>query len=127
MPWPRQLEGWLALPGNRLKHRRQHPQSSAYNCRFSILDGQNVQRGGAGADLTASPRRSAAQLAGVFLATQVIHCSTPQRPPRAFNQALNGPGRHGPARPANPPCDRCPLCRGTRCLQLPGRSQLLTP
>jgi A/G-specific adenine glycosylase len=24
-PWPRDLEGWLALPGHRPQHRRQHP------------------------------------------------------------------------------------------------------
>ncbi|APD48060.1 A/G-specific adenine glycosylase [Synechococcus sp. CS-602] len=99
-PWPRQLEGWLALPGIGLSTAGSI-LSSAYNLPFSILDG-NVQR--VLARLTASPRPPQRQLAGFWQLSDSL--LDPQRP-RAFNQALMDLGATV-CTPRQPACDRCP-------------------
>ena len=99
-PWPRTLEGWLALPGIG-RSTAGSILSSAFDLPFSILDG-NVKR--VLARLTASPRPPARELQGFWrLSDQLLD---PQRP-RAFNQALMDLGATV-CTPRNPSCGGCP-------------------
>jgi A/G-specific adenine glycosylase len=99
-PWPRTLEGWLALPGIG-RSTAGSILSSAFDLPFAILDG-NVKR--VLARLTAYPRPPARQLAGFWqLSEQLLD---PRRP-RVFNQALMDLGATL-CTPRNPSCGRCP-------------------
>jgi A/G-specific adenine glycosylase len=80
-PWPRTLEGWLALPGIG-RSTAGSILSSAFDLPFAILDG-NVKR--VLARLIASPRPPARELKGLWQLSETL--LDPQRP-RAFNQAL---------------------------------------
>lgn len=99
-PWPRTLEGWLALPGIG-RSTAGSILSSAFDLPFPILDG-NVKR--VLARLIASPRPPARDLAGLWrLSEQLLD---PQRP-RMFNQALMDLGATV-CTPRNPRCGDCP-------------------
>ncbi|MCP9892140.1 8-oxo-dGTP diphosphatase MutT [Cyanobium sp. Aljojuca 7D2] len=99
-PWPRTLEGWLALPGIG-RSTAGSILSSAFDLPFAILDG-NVKR--VLARLTASPRPPARELPGLWrLSEQLLD---PQRP-RAFNQALMDLGATV-CTPRNSSCGVCP-------------------
>ncbi|TVS04739.1 MAG: 8-oxo-dGTP diphosphatase MutT [Cyanobium sp. PLM2.Bin73] len=99
-PWPRDLEGWLALTGIG-RSTAGSILSSAFDLPFAILDG-NVKR--VLARLTASPRPPARQLAGFW---QLSERLLDPRRPRAFNQALMDLGATV-CTPRNPSCGRCP-------------------
>jgi A/G-specific adenine glycosylase len=99
-PWPRDLEGWLALPGIG-RSTAGSILSSAFDRPFAILDG-NVRR--VLARLIASSRPPARELRGFWrLSEQLLD---PQRP-RAFNQALMDLGATV-CTPRNPRCGVCP-------------------
>ena len=99
-PWPRALEGWMALPGIG-RSTAGSILSSAFDLPFPILDG-NVKR--VLARLMASPRPPARELQGLWrLSEQLLD---PQRP-RAFNQALMDLGATV-CTPRNPACGACP-------------------
>ncbi len=98
--FPRDLEGWLALPGIG-RSTAGSILSSAFDLPQPILDG-NVRR--VLARLTASPRPPARQLAGFWrLSEQLLD---PRRP-RAFNQALMDLGATV-CTPRQPRCGACP-------------------
>jgi A/G-specific adenine glycosylase len=99
-PWPRDLEGWLALPGIG-RSTAGSILSSAFDLPFAILDG-NVKR--VLARLIASPRPPARELAGFWRLSELL--LDPQRP-RAFNQALMDLGATV-CTPRNPSCGACP-------------------
>ncbi|MFO8238318.1 MAG: 8-oxo-dGTP diphosphatase MutT [Prochlorococcaceae cyanobacterium] len=99
-PWPRTLDGWLALPGIG-RSTAGSILSSAFDLPFAILDG-NVKR--VLARLTASPRPPARQLTGLWRLSDSL--LDPQRP-RAFNQALMDLGATV-CTPRNPSCAACP-------------------
>ena len=99
-PWPRTLEGWLALPGIG-RSPAGSILSSAFDLPFAILDG-NVKR--VLARLIASPRPPARQLAWFWRLSELL--LDPQRP-RAFNQALMDLGATV-CTPRNPSCGACP-------------------
>ena len=100
-PWPRTLEGWLALPGIG-RSTAGSILSSAFDLAFAILDG-NVKR--VLARLTACPRPPARELSGFWRLSELL--LDPQRP-RAFNQALMDLGATV-CTPRNPRCGHCPL------------------
>jgi A/G-specific adenine glycosylase len=100
VPWPRDLEGWLALPGIG-RSTAGSILSSAFDLPFAILDG-NVKR--VLARLIASPRRPARELQGLWRLSELL--LDPRRP-RAFNQALMDLGATL-CTPRNPSCGRCP-------------------
>ena len=99
-PWPRDLEGWLALPGIG-RSTAGGILSSAFDRPFAILDG-NVKR--VLARLVASPRPPARELKGFWQLSERL--LDPQRP-RAFNQALMDLGATV-CTPRNPSCGLCP-------------------
>ncbi|MFU8883881.1 MAG: 8-oxo-dGTP diphosphatase MutT [Cyanobacteriota bacterium] len=99
-PWPRTLEGWLALPGIG-RSTAGSILSSAFDLPFAILDG-NVKR--VLARLIASPRPPARQLQGFWQLSETLLDS--QRP-RAFNQALMDLGATV-CTPRHPSCGVCP-------------------
>lgn len=99
-PWPRTLEGWLALPGIG-RSTAGSILSSAFDLPFAILDG-NVKR--VLARLIASPRPPARELNGLWQLSESL--LDPQRP-RAFNQALMDLGATV-CTPRNPSCGACP-------------------
>jgi A/G-specific adenine glycosylase len=99
-PWPRTLEGWLALPGIG-RSTAGSILSSAFDLPFAILDG-NVKR--VLARLIASPRPPARELNGLWQLSESL--LDPQRP-RAFNQALMDLGATV-CTPRNPSCGLCP-------------------
>jgi len=99
-PWPRDLEGWLALPGIG-RSTAGSILSSAFDLPHPILDG-NVKR--VLARLTASPRPPARQLAAFW---QLSESLLDRQRPRAFNQALMDLGATV-CTPRNPSCGRCP-------------------
>jgi len=99
-PWPRSLEGWLALPGIG-RSTAGSILSSAFDLPVAILDG-NVKR--VLARLIASPRPPARQLAWFWRLSELL--LDPQRP-RAFNQALMDLGATV-CTPRNPGCGACP-------------------
>ncbi|MCP9881696.1 A/G-specific adenine glycosylase [Cyanobium sp. Alchichica 3B3-8F6] len=99
-PWPRTLEGWLALPGIG-RSTAGSILSSAFDLPFAILDG-NVKR--VLARLIASPRPPARELNGLWQLSELL--LDPQRP-RAFNQALMDLGATV-CTPRNPSCGVCP-------------------
>ena len=99
-PWPRDLEGWLALPGIG-RSTAGSILSSAFDRPHPILDG-NVKR--VLARLIASPRPPARELAGLWQLSETL--LDPQRP-RAFNQALMDLGATV-CTPRNPSCGVCP-------------------
>jgi A/G-specific adenine glycosylase len=99
-PWPRTLEGWLALPGIG-RSTAGSILSSAFDLPFPILDG-NVKR--VLARLIASPRPPARQLAWFWRLSELL--LDPQHP-RAFNQALMDLGATV-CTPRNPRCGACP-------------------
>ncbi|MCP9941991.1 8-oxo-dGTP diphosphatase MutT [Cyanobium sp. ATX 6E8] len=98
-PWPRTLEGWLALPGIG-RSTAGSILSSAFDLPFAILDG-NVKR--VLARLIASPRPPARELNGLWQLSELL--LDPQRP-RAFNQALMDLGATV-CTPRNPSCGVC--------------------
>jgi len=99
-PWPRSLEGWLALPGIG-RSTAGSILSSAWDQPFPILDG-NVKR--VLARLIASPRSPAQELKGFWRLSERL--LDPRRP-RAFNQALMDLGATL-CTPRNPNCPVCP-------------------
>ena len=99
-PWPRDLEGWLALPGIG-RSTAGSILSSAFDLPHPILDG-NVKR--VLARLTACPRPPARELKGFWRLSALL--LDPQRP-RAFNQALMDLGATV-CTPRNPGCGVCP-------------------
>jgi A/G-specific adenine glycosylase len=99
-PWPRTLDGWLALPGIG-RSTAGSILSSAFDLPFAILDG-NVKR--VLARLIASPQPPARQLNGLWQLSEAL--LDPQRP-RAFNQALMDLGATV-CTPRNPSCGACP-------------------
>ena len=99
-PWPRDLAGWLALPGIG-RSTAGSILSSAFNLPFPILDG-NVKR--VLARLIASPSPPQRDLAGLWRLSGSL--LDPQRP-RAFNQALMDLGATI-CTPRQPACGSCP-------------------
>jgi A/G-specific adenine glycosylase len=99
-PWPRDLVGWLALPGIG-RSTAGSILSSAFDRPHPILDG-NVKR--LLARLIASPRPPARELNGLWQLSELL--LDPQRP-RAFNQALMDLGATV-CTPRNPRCGICP-------------------
>jgi A/G-specific adenine glycosylase len=99
-PWPRDLAGWLALPGIG-RSTAGSILSSAFDRPHPILDG-NVKR--LLARLIASPRPPARELNGLWQLSELL--LDPQRP-RAFNQALMDLGATV-CTPRNPRCGICP-------------------
>jgi A/G-specific adenine glycosylase len=99
-PFPRSLEGWLALPGIG-RSTAGSILSSAFDAPAAILDG-NVKR--VLTRLIASPRPAARQLAGLWRLSEAL--LDPQRP-RAFNQALMDLGATV-CTPRQPRCGHCP-------------------
>jgi A/G-specific adenine glycosylase len=99
-PWPRTLEGWMALPGIG-RSTAASILSSAFDRPFAILDG-NVQR--VLARLVAHPVAPKRELAGFWRLSETL--LDPQRP-RAFNQALMDLGA-GVCTPRTPDCAACP-------------------
>ena len=98
--WPRQLEGWLALPGIG-RSTAGSILSSAFDQPAPILDG-NVRRVLARLDgRTLPPARDQ-----TFLWQRSEALLDPRRP-RAFNQALMDLGATV-CTPRNPACERCP-------------------
>ena len=104
-PWPRDLEGWQALPGiGRSTAGSLH--SSVFDQPAPILDG-NVKR--VLARLLAWPLPPARDQRGLWrLSEQLLD----RRRPRAFNQALMdlGAGVCTPRRPRCPECPWSPQC-----------------
>ena len=98
--WPRDLEGWMALPGIG-RSTAGSIVSSAFDQPAAILDG-NVKR--VLARVSASPSPPARDLATLWQLSQSL--LDPQRP-RAFNQALMDLGA-GICTPRNPSCGVCP-------------------
>ena len=98
--WPRNLEGWLALPGIG-RSTAGSILSSAFDLPFAILDG-NVKR--VLARLTRSSRPPARALAGFWHMSELL--LDPRRP-RAFNQALMDLGS-SLCTPRHPSCGTCP-------------------
>jgi A/G-specific adenine glycosylase len=99
-PFPRDLEGWQALPGVG-RSTAASILSSAYDLPHPILEG-NVRR--VLARLTAAPRPPARQAARFWqLSEQLLD----QRRPRAFNQALMDLGATV-CTPRAPACGLCP-------------------
>ena len=99
-PWPRTLEGWMALPGIG-RSTAASILSSAFDLPHPILDG-NVQR--VLARLVAHPVPPKRQLAHFWRLSDTV--LDPQRP-RAFNQALMDLGA-GVCTPRQPACGACP-------------------
>ena len=99
-PWPRDLDGWLALPGIG-RSTAGSILSSAFDLPFAILDG-NVKR--VLTRLIASPRPPARELNTLWRLSQQL--LDPGRP-RAFNQALMDLGATV-CTPRQPTCERCP-------------------
>jgi A/G-specific adenine glycosylase len=99
-PWPRTLEGWMALPGIG-RSTAASILSSAFDLAHPILDG-NVQR--VLARLVAHPGPPKRQLAHFWRLSETV--LDPQRP-RAFNQALMDLGA-GVCTPRQPSCGICP-------------------
>jgi A/G-specific adenine glycosylase len=99
-PWPRTLEGWMALPGIG-RSTAGSILSSAFDLAHPILDG-NVQR--VLARLIAHPGPPKRQLAHFWRLSETV--LDPHRP-RAFNQALMDLGA-GVCTPRQPCCDGCP-------------------
>ena len=99
-PWPRDLEGWLALPGiGRSTAGSLH--SSVFDQPTAILDG-NVRR--VLARLLARPLPPARDLANFWRISEQL---LDQQRPRAFNQALLDLGA-GVCTPRRPRCRECP-------------------
>ncbi|MCB4378763.1 MULTISPECIES: 8-oxo-dGTP diphosphatase MutT [unclassified Synechococcus] len=99
-PWPRTLEGWMALPGIG-RTTAGSILSSAFNAPLPILDG-NVKR--VLARLTAHPRPPARDDALFWGWSEAV--LDPVRP-RDVNQALMDLGATV-CTPRSPSCDRCP-------------------
>ena len=99
-PWPRNLEGWLALPGIG-RSTAGSILSSAFDLPYPILDG-NVKR--VLARLGASAQPPARQLARFWRLSEAL---LDQQRPRAFNQALMDLGATL-CTPRNPSCGLCP-------------------
>ena len=99
-PWPRSLEGWMALPGIG-RTTAGSILSSAFNASLPILDG-NVKR--VLARLTAHPRPPARDEALFWSWSEAL--LDPLRP-RDTNQALMDLGATL-CTPRSPSCERCP-------------------
>jgi A/G-specific adenine glycosylase len=99
-PWPRTLEGWLALPGIG-RSTAGSILSSAFDLPFAILDG-NVKR--VLARLVACPTPPSRTLAWFWQLSEQLLDS---RRPRDFNQALMDLGATV-CTPRNPSCNACP-------------------
>ncbi|MEA5414424.1 8-oxo-dGTP diphosphatase MutT [Synechococcus sp. BA-132 BA5] len=99
-PWPRTLEGWMAMPGIG-RSTAASILSTAFDLPYPILDG-NVQR--VLARLVAHPGPPKRELAGFWRLSETL--LNPHRP-RAFNQALMDLGA-SVCTPRNPDCGRCP-------------------
>jgi len=99
-PWPRELDGWLVLPGVG-RSTAGSILSSAFDLPFAILDG-NVKR--VLTRLIASPRPPSRDTAHLWrLSEQLLDPGQP----RAFNQALMDLGATV-CTPRNPRCGDCP-------------------
>jgi len=98
--WPRDLDGWLALPGVG-RSTAASILSSAFDLPHPILDG-NVKR--VLTRLIASPRPPARDGARLW---QLSEALLDARRPRAFNQALMDLGALV-CTPRNPGCGACP-------------------
>ncbi|MEB3331634.1 MAG: 8-oxo-dGTP diphosphatase MutT [Synechococcaceae cyanobacterium] len=98
--WPRDLEGWLALPGIG-RSTAGSILSSAFDLPFAILDG-NVKR--VLARLIASPWPPAREFAGFWQLSELL---LDRQRPRAFNQALMDLGA-SVCTPRSPRCGDCP-------------------
>jgi A/G-specific adenine glycosylase len=99
-PWPRHLEGWLALPGiGRSTAGSLH--STVFDQPAPILDG-NVRR--VLARLLARPLPPARDLASLWRISELL---LDRLRPRAFNQALMDLGA-GVCTPRRPRCPECP-------------------
>ena len=99
-PWPRTLEGWLALPGLG-RTTAASILSSAFDQPCPILDG-NVNR--VLSRLTAHPSPPGRAVPTFWRFSEIL--LDPARP-RAFNQALMDLGS-GVCTPRSPACDVCP-------------------
>ena len=100
--WPRDLEGWLALPGIG-PSTAGSILSSAFDLPFPILDG-NVKR--VLSRLIASPQPPARNSKDLWqLSAELLD---PEQP-RSFNQALMDLGATV-CTPKNPSCQNCPWC-----------------
>ncbi|MEB3333122.1 MAG: 8-oxo-dGTP diphosphatase MutT [Synechococcaceae cyanobacterium] len=99
-PWPRQLDGWLLLPGIG-RSTAGSILSSAFDLAAPILDG-NVRRVLARLEARLQPPARDQP----FLWSRSEQLLDPLRP-RAFNQALMDLGSTV-CRPRAPVCDRCP-------------------
>jgi A/G-specific adenine glycosylase len=99
-PWPRTLEGWMALPGIG-RSTAGSILSSAFDLAHPILDG-NVQR--VLARLIAHPEPPKRDMAHFWRLSETV--LDPHRP-RAFNQALMDLGA-GVCTPRQPCCGACP-------------------
>jgi A/G-specific adenine glycosylase len=99
-PWPRTLEGWMALPGIG-RSTAGSILSSAFDLPQPILDG-NVQR--VLARLVAHPGPPKRDMAHFWRLSETV--LDPHRP-RAFNQALMDLGA-GVCTPRQPSCGACP-------------------
>ncbi|MDM7954226.1 MAG: 8-oxo-dGTP diphosphatase MutT [Cyanobium sp. CZS 25K] len=99
-PWPRTLEGWMALPGIG-RSTAASILSSAFDLPQPILDG-NVQR--VLARLMAHPAPPKRALSHFWQLSEAV--LDPLRP-RAFNQALMDLGA-GVCTPRQPACNACP-------------------
>ncbi len=99
-PWPRSIDGWMALPGIG-RSTAGSILSSAFDLPAPILDG-NVQR--VLARLVAHPLPPGRDGAGFWRLSETL--LDPRRP-RAFNQALMDLGATV-CQPRTPDCPRCP-------------------
>jgi A/G-specific adenine glycosylase len=99
-PWPRSLEGWLALPGVG-RSTAGSILSSAFDQPLAILDG-NVRR--VLARLTAEPEPPARRLARFWRLSEAL---LDPANPRLFNQALMDLGATV-CTPRRPACGVCP-------------------
>jgi A/G-specific adenine glycosylase len=99
-PWPRDLEGWQALPGLG-RSTAASILSSAFDHPEAILDG-NVRR--VLARLTTCPAPPSRQLASFWSWSETLLDAAR---PRQFNQALMDLGATV-CTPGNPRCDACP-------------------
>ena len=99
-PWPRSLEGWMALPGIG-RSTAGGILSTAFDLPAPILDGNALR---VLARLTAHPRPPKRDLTRFWRLSEAV--LDPRRP-RAFNQALMDLGATL-CTPRSPDCPRCP-------------------
>jgi A/G-specific adenine glycosylase len=103
-PWPRDLEGWQALPGIG-RSTAASILSSAFDRPAALLDGNALR---VLARLTAHPVPPRRALAGFWRLSETL---LDQRRPRAFNQGLMDLGATV-CTPRSPTCGSCPWSQG---------------